>query len=117
MAEVTNAMIEAIEGGKTLAQAMAEYENVYSEKYSLIWSKQANNPARLVKYLKSLAISLKWQDEQAALTKKLLTYPAFVGIVVGGVVVFSNDLSGAGIIKALLKRWEKELPIHTKVHY
>ena len=31
MAEVTNAMIESIEGGKTLAQAMEEFENVFGK--------------------------------------------------------------------------------------
>jgi type II secretory pathway component PulF len=38
--------------------------------------------------LTSLSESLKWQDELAAHTKKLIMYPAFVGTVVVGVTFF-----------------------------
>jgi type IV pilus assembly protein PilC len=38
--------------------------------------------------LKEIVRSLRWQDEMAAQTKKLLTYPAFVMVVIGGVVFF-----------------------------
>ncbi|MCK7493177.1 MAG: hypothetical protein MZW92_18240 [Comamonadaceae bacterium] len=38
--------------------------------------------------LKNLAESLKWEDELASHTKKLVTYPALVGTVVLAVTVF-----------------------------
>ena len=37
---------------------------------------------KLAEVLKSLSESLKWEDELAAQTKKLLMYPAFVGSIV-----------------------------------
>jgi type IV pilus assembly protein PilC len=38
--------------------------------------------------LKELAERMKWRDELAAQTKKIVMYPAFVGVVVMGVVLF-----------------------------
>jgi type IV pilus assembly protein PilC len=38
--------------------------------------------------LQEIVASLKWQDELVSKTRQLLTYPAFVTLVVGSVVVF-----------------------------
>ena len=38
--------------------------------------------------LKRLTESLKWQDELASHTRKIIMYPAFVGTVIIGVIVF-----------------------------
>lgn len=65
------------------------------------------------KVFEELGASLKFQDEQAAMTKKLLTYPAFVGTVVGGVVFFLMTYLVPELLR-FVKTMGQELPIHTK---
>jgi len=112
MAEVTNAMIEAIEGGKTLAQAMSEFENVFGKIFTNL-VRAGEQSGEISKVFEELGASLKWQDEQAALTKKLLTYPAFVGTVVGGVVFFLMTYLVPELLR-FIRTMGQELPAHTK---
>ncbi len=112
MAEVTNAMIEAIEGGKTLAEAMEEFESVFGKIFTNL-VRAGEQSGEISKVFEELGASLKWQDEQAALTKKLLTYPAFVGTVVGGVVFFLMTYLVPELLR-FIKTMGQELPAHTK---
>lgn len=112
MAEVTNAMIESIEGGKTLAQAMSEFENVFGKIFTNL-VRAGEQSGEISKVFEELGASLKWQDEQAALTKKLLTYPAFVGTVVSGVVFFLMTYLVPELLR-FIKTMGEELPVHTK---
>jgi type IV pilus assembly protein PilC len=85
--EVVAGMIEAIEGGRGLSQAMADFPEVFSKVFvSLVRS--GEQTGKLPDVLKSLTETLKWEDELAAQTKKLLMYPAFVGGTVLLVVFF-----------------------------
>ena len=69
--EIISGLIEAIEGGKNLSQALAEYPEVFSKVFvSLVRS--GEQTGRLAEVLKSLTESLKWEDELAAQTKKLI---------------------------------------------
>ncbi|MGH8673660.1 MAG: type II secretion system F family protein, partial [Burkholderiales bacterium] len=79
--EVVAGLVETIEGGKTLSQALADYPEVFSKVVvSLI--RAGEQTGKLPEVLKSLAETLKWEDELAAQTKKLLMYPLFVGSTV-----------------------------------
>ena len=79
--EVVSGMIESIEGGRNLSQALAEYPEVYGRVFvSLVRS--GEQTGKLPEVLRSLSESLKWEDELAAQTKKLMIYPAFVGGIV-----------------------------------
>jgi len=79
--EVISGLLESIEGGKSLSQALSEYPEAFSKVFvSLVRS--GEQTGRLPEVLKSLTESLKWEDELAAQTKKLLMYPAFVGSIV-----------------------------------
>jgi type IV pilus assembly protein PilC len=85
--EVTAGMIESIEGGKTLSQAMAEHPKVFSAVFcNLVSAGEATG--RLPEVLRNLTDSLKWEDELASHTKKLVTYPALVATVVLAVTIF-----------------------------
>ena len=85
--EVVAGLVETIEGGKSLSQALSDYPEVFSKVFvSLI--RAGEQTGRLPEVLKSLAETLKWEDELAAQTKKLLMYPTFVGTTVGAVVFF-----------------------------
>ena len=79
--EVVSGLVEAIEGGRSLSQALAEFPEVFSKVFvSLV--RAGEQTGKLAEVLKSLTESLKWEDELAAQTKKLMMYPAFVGSVV-----------------------------------
>ena len=79
--EVIAGLIEGIEGGQTLSQAMADHPTIFSKVFvSLIRAGEASG--ELAEVLSSLSESLKWEDELASHTKKLLMYPAFVGTIV-----------------------------------
>ena len=85
--EVVSGMIESIGGGRSLSQAMAEYPEVFGRVFvSLVRS--GEQTGRLPEVLKSLTESIKWEDELAAQTKKLVMYPAFVGTIVVLVTLF-----------------------------
>jgi len=79
--EVLSGVLESIGGGRNLSQALTDYPDVFGPVFnSLI--RAGEDTGQLPKVLKELAESLKWEDELAAQTKKLIMYPAFVGSIV-----------------------------------
>ncbi|MCZ6803743.1 MAG: type II secretion system F family protein [Proteobacteria bacterium] len=113
MAEITNAIIEAIEGGSTLSEAMVQFEFVFGKVFtSLVGAGELSG--EIAQVFQKLGENLKWEDEQAARTKKLLMYPAFVGTVVGGVVFFLMTYLVPELLR-FVKTMGQELPAHTKV--
>jgi type IV pilus assembly protein PilC len=79
--EVVAGLVESIEGGRSLSQALAEFPEVFGKVFvSLVRS--GEHTGKLPDVLKSLTETLKWEDELAAQTKKLMVYPAFVGGIV-----------------------------------
>ncbi len=111
--EILAGMIESIEGGKTLSQAMAEHPQTFDEVViSLIRS--GEETGALPQVLANLLESLKWQDELAAHTKKLVMYPAFLGTVVVAIVLFMMIYlvpKMAGFIRSM----GQEMPTQTKL--
>jgi len=85
--EIVAGLVEAIEGGKSLSQALADYPEVFSRVFTSL-VRSGEQTGRLPEVLKSLTESLKWEDELVAQTKKLLMYPAFVGTAVLAVTFF-----------------------------
>lgn len=112
LAEVTNAMIEAIEGGSTLSEAMEQFVDVFGNIFTNL-VRAGEQSGEISQVFEKLGENLKWQDEQAAQTRKLLMYPAFVGIVVGGVVFFLMIYLVPQLV-SFVKNMGQELPIHTK---
>jgi type IV pilus assembly protein PilC len=85
--EVVSGLVESIEGGRNLSQALAEFPEVFSKVFvSLVRS--GEQTGRLPEVLKSLTESLKWEDELAEQTKKLMMYPVIVGGIVLLVTLF-----------------------------
>jgi type IV pilus assembly protein PilC len=85
--EVVAGLIESIEGGRSLSQALGEFPEVFNKVFvSLVRS--GEQTGKLGDVLRSLTETLKWEDELAAQTKKLLLYPAFVGGIVLIVTLF-----------------------------
>lgn len=85
--EVMASLIESIEGGRTLSQAMGEHPKVFTAVFGNL-VRAGETAGRLPEVLKNLADALKWEDELASHTKKLLIYPAVVGTVVLAVTIF-----------------------------
>jgi type IV pilus assembly protein PilC len=111
--EVIASMIESIEGGKTLSQALAEHPHTFDGvMVSLI--RAGEETGALPQVLSNLVESLKWQDELAAHTKKLIMYPAFLGTVVIAIVLFMMIYlvpKMAGFIRGM----GQEMPMQTKI--
>ena len=85
--DLASGLFEKIEAGATFGEAVAAYPSVFPPTViSLIRAGEATG--QLPDVLKEIVRSLKWQDEMASQTKKLLMYPSFVMVVIGGVVFF-----------------------------
>lgn len=84
---VLTTLIEDMEGGSILSQAVARHPRVFDNVFvSLI--RAGEQSGKLTEVFESLAATLRWQDELAAQTKQLLLYPAVVLVVVLGVMMF-----------------------------
>ena len=111
--EVVSGLIEAIQGGQSLSQALADYPSVFSKVFiSLVRS--GEQTGKLAEVLKSLTESLKWEDELAAQTKKLALYPAFVGGIVL-VVTFFLMIYLVPQMTAFIRNMGQEIPLQTRV--
>lgn len=85
--EITAALIESIEGGKNLSGAMADFPAVF-EPVLVSLIRAGEQSGRLTDVLAKVIETLKWQDEQASLTKRLLMYPAVVLVVLSATLLF-----------------------------
>src|SRR5256886_8257360 len=111
--EVVSGMIESIEGGRNLSQALAEYPEVYGRVFvSLVRS--GEQTGKLPEVLRSLSESLKWEDELAAQTKKLLMYPAFVGSVVL-LVTFFLMVYLVPQMTGFIRNMGQDIPLQTRI--
>jgi type IV pilus assembly protein PilC len=85
--EVLSVMIEDMEGGRVLSQCMAAHPETFDKVFvSLVGA--GEQTGRLPEVFQSLAESLKWHDELASQTRRLLIYPSIVMLVVLAVVLF-----------------------------
>ena len=111
--EIIAGMVESIEGGKTLSQALAEHPQTFDEvMVSLI--RAGEETGSLPQVLNNLLESLKWQDELAAHTKKLIMYPAFLGTVVVAITMFMM-IYLVPKMAGFIRNMGQELPTQTKI--
>ena len=111
--DVISAMSESIEGGKTLSQAMRDFPSVFSNVFaSLVDAGEQTGEIAIV--FSKLGESLRWQDELASQTKKIIMYPSIVGTVVTGVIFFLMIYLVPQLV-SFVKTMGQELPVHTKV--
>ena len=102
----------AVEGGKALSEAMDDHPATFEPVFtSLI--KAGEQSGEIAKVLDEMTRTLKWQDELASQTRKLLMYPAFVGTVVMAVVFFLM-LYVVPQMSEFLKNMGQEMPMHTR---
>jgi type IV pilus assembly protein PilC len=80
-------LVDRIEGGASLSEAL-EQSPAGIDKVNVNLIRTGEATGKLPEVLAELVESLKWSDEIAAQTKKLLMYPMFAGTVVLGAVGF-----------------------------
>ena len=111
-AEVIANLIAAVEIGKTMSQAMSECPQVFDNVFvSLI--AVGEESGELPDVMLKLTESLKWQDELLAKAKTVIMYPAFVGAVVFGVLLFMMLYVVPQMVD-FIREMGQELPIHTR---
>ena len=111
--EIVASLIESIEGGKTLSQSMEGQDKVFNKVFvSLIRAGEATG--QLPEVLRSLSESLKWEDELASQTKKVIMYPAFVGSIVLAATFFLMVYM-VPQLKQFVKNMGQVLPMQTQV--
>jgi type IV pilus assembly protein PilC len=79
--DILSALLEDLEGGKVLSQALAAHPSVFDSVFISV-VKAGEQTGRLDVVFENLAATLKWQDEAASQTKRLMIYPAFVMVFV-----------------------------------
>ena len=111
--EVIAVLIENIEGGQTLSQAMDTHRDVFSQVFvNLV--RAGESSGQLPEVLVGLTESLKWEDELASHTKKLLMYPAFVATIVLAATFFLM-IYMVPQLKLFVKNMGQTLPAQTKL--
>ncbi len=111
--EVLSGVIESIQGGAPLSQALSDAPDVFSPVFcSLIRAGEATG--RLSEVLLSLTETLKWEDELAAQTKKLIMYPAFVGSIVLIVTLFLMIYLVPQMV-GFIKNMGQQIPLQTRL--
>lgn len=111
--EVVGGLVESIQGGRNLSQAMADFPEVFGKVFvSLVRS--GEQTGKLPEVLASLTETLKWEDELAAQTKKMLMYPAFVGGTVLLVTFFLMVFLVPQMV-GFIKSMGKDLPLQTVI--
>src|SRR5574343_1124622 len=111
--EVITDLIERIEGGQTLSQAMESHPGIFSEVFTNL-IRAGESSGRLPEVLASLTESQKWEDELATHTKKLLMYPAFVATIVLSATAFLMVYM-VPQLKLFVKNMGQALPLHTQL--
>src|SRR3974390_2827122 len=87
MKEIISGITESIQGGQNMSQSMSQYPSVFDPVFRAL-IRAGEETGRLPEVLQSLGDKLRWEDELAAQTKKVITYPLFLAVIVIGVVFF-----------------------------
>jgi type IV pilus assembly protein PilC len=111
--EIITSLLEDMEGGKLMSQALAMHLAVFDHVFvSLV--RAGEQAGKLTEVFENLATTLKWQDELITQTQRLMLYPILVlFIIIGVVVVLLVGLVPQ--VVSLLKSMGLALPLQTRV--
>ena len=84
--QVIASLLEDIEGGLKLSEAMANHPYCFDQVFVAL-VRAGEQSGQLVEVLDELAENLKWQDEMASQAKKAMIYPILVFVVIIGVMI------------------------------
>ncbi|MBF0348498.1 MAG: type II secretion system F family protein, partial [Magnetococcales bacterium] len=106
-------LIEDVATGSQLSEGMRRFGGVFDEVFvALIAAGERTGNLQVI--FASLSETLKWQDELAARTRKMLMYPLFVLIVVTGVFAFMMTFLVPRLV-SFIKMMGMDLPLHTRL--
>jgi type IV pilus assembly protein PilC len=111
--EIIASLIESIENGKKLSQAMEQHPDAF-DKISVSLTHAGEESGRLPEIFLHITESLKWQDEMATHTKTIMIYPAFVGSIVVAITFFLMIYLVPQLV-AFIKDMGQEIPIQTRI--
>lgn len=111
--EIIASLIESIESGKKLSQAMAEHPDGF-DKIFISLTHAGEESGRLPEVFEHITESLKWQDEMASHTKTILIYPVFVGLVVLGITFFLMIYLVPQLV-GFIQGMGQEIPLQTRI--
>ena len=111
--EIIANLVESIEGGKKLSQAMAQHPEAF-DKIFISLTFAGEESGRLPEVFLHITESLKWQDEMSSHTKTILLYPAFVGAIVLSITVFLMVYLVPQLVN-FIKGMGLEIPIQTRM--
>jgi len=83
--QVIASLLEDIEGGLKLSEAMANHSYCFDNVFVAL-VRAGEQSGQLNEVLDELAENLKWQDEMAGQAKKAMVYPILVLVVIIGVI-------------------------------
>ncbi|MES2364474.1 MAG: type II secretion system F family protein [Pseudomonadota bacterium] len=111
--DILTALLEDMEGGKMMSQALAAHPAVF-DTVIVNLVKAGEQTGLMREVFENLGSSLKRQDELAAQTKRLLIYPTIVLSMVG-IIIILLLLFLVPQIAGLIKNMGVPLPIQTRV--
>ena len=110
---VIAAVADGVEGGQSLSQALAEQPEAFGKVFAGL-VRVGEQTGKLPEVLKSLAAQMRWEDELAAQTRRVMLYPLFVGAIVGLVTVFLM-IYLVPQMTAFLRNVGQEIPLQTRI--
>lgn len=111
--QVIAEMIESIQGGRALSQALGEHPRVFDPVFCAL-VRAGETSGNLPEVLRELTESAKRDDELAAYTQKLIVYPAFVAAATLMAVVVSMVYVVPEVSK-LFRSTGQTLPLETRI--
>ena len=112
MRHVIGSLVDSVSAGKMLSDAMQQHPEIFTELIiSLIRAgEQTGDMARVLLEIKNI---LSWQDDVARKTKKLLSYPLFVGGIVFCVICFLMIYLVPQLV-SFISSMNQEIPLITR---
>jgi type IV pilus assembly protein PilC len=111
--EVISGVLEGIQGGLRLSQALSQYPEIFNPVFTSL-VRAGEDTGRLPDVLRSLIENMKWEDELAEHMKKLVMYPAFVGSIVVMVTLFLMVYLVPQMV-AFIKNMGQQIPLQTRI--
>ena len=111
--DVLQTIIDDIEGGKTFSLALSEHPQIFDKVYVTL-VRVGEETGNLSEVLRDLAETIRWQDELASHSRKIMIYPVIVTVVVISVVSFLMMYLMPQLLP-FIKNIGSEIPAYTRV--
>jgi len=111
--QVIASLLEDIEGGLKLSEAMANHSYCFDNVFTAL-VRAGEQSGQLTEVLDELSENLKWQDEMASQAKRAMVYPIIVTVVIFAVIMVLMTVL-VPQLAATFKTMVPKLPRETEV--